>query len=57
MKLFRYFLFLFATNFMYSQISQDSLAMKKLKAEIKDELLKEIQNQKNLRNQFKPWFR
>lgn len=48
MKLFRYFLFLFATNFMYSQISQDSLAMKKLKAEIKDELLKEIQNQKKI---------
>lgn len=46
MKFLRFTLILIAFN-TYSQTLPDSLAIKKLKAEIKDELLKELQQQKN----------
>lgn len=47
MKLFKYFVLLFTTSLAFSQTTIDSLTIKKLKLEIKEELLKELQNKKN----------
>ncbi|NHM06341.1 autotransporter outer membrane beta-barrel domain-containing protein [Flavobacterium sp. CYK-4] len=45
MKFFKYCLLIIVSHSLFSQVSQDSIALKKLKAEIKQELLNELQNQ------------